>query len=272
MKNLGFSLFLFLIILIFVPARPAIAQFRSLDIAVTHSLSDTAKPGDIVSIAAESGILEPAKIAYDDKMFGVVVETPAFVIKTADSLPVSRTGVAIVNVSTLAGNINPGDFITSSSIPGHGQKADNLGSYMLGIALEKFDQGTGTETDFANRKIYIGQMRVEIGIGPASPVLIKASGGLLGTVKQIAASLLYNISVSRNFEKIIRYIVAALVSVVVIFINFNTFGKNITKGIEGIGRNPLAKFSIQSMIVVNVVLIAIVTLGGIILSLAILSL
>jgi len=46
----------------------------------------------------------------------------------------------------------------------------------------------------------------------------------------------------------------------------------VTKGIESIGRNPLAKTTIQTMIIINVVLIGLVSLGGIILSLTILAL
>ena len=46
------------------------SQFRSLDIAVTHPISEDAKPGDIVSLTGQNGRLAPASVAYDEKMFG----------------------------------------------------------------------------------------------------------------------------------------------------------------------------------------------------------
>ncbi|OGG03430.1 hypothetical protein A2W14_05320 [Candidatus Gottesmanbacteria bacterium RBG_16_37_8] len=248
------------------------AQFRTLNIAVTHPISDEAKPGDIVSLTGKDGLLEPSVVVYDQKMFGAVVDSPAFVIRTLNTYPVARSGVAYINVTTLGGPIEIGDFITSSPIKGHAQKADNLGGYMLGIALSKFTEKDGQPFDYQKQKIAKGQIKVEVGIGPASPTLQKAAGGLFGTFKQLLSALIYNIKTSKQAEKIIRYIIAALVAVIVVWINFNAFGKNITKGIEAIGRNPLAKMSIESMIIVNVVLIALVSIGGIILSLAILSL
>lgn len=244
----------------------------NLNIAVTHKTTDDVKPGDIVSVSAQDGVLVPAQVTSDPKMFGVYIESPAFVLRTSATKPITRSGVALVNVTTLSGEINPGDYLTSSPIKGHGQKANNLGGFMLGIALDKFTQNDGTKLEYEKKTIAKGQIKVEVGIGPASPALTKTSGGLFGTAKQLMVNLLFNISATRQAEKIIRYIIASLVAIIVILINFNTFGKNITRGIEAIGRNPLAKFSIQSMIVLNVVLIALVSLGGIILSLAILSL
>ncbi|KKS95864.1 MAG: hypothetical protein UV73_C0013G0009 [Candidatus Gottesmanbacteria bacterium GW2011_GWA2_43_14] len=266
------TIILFSAFLFFSWPQEIFSQAGNLDIAITRPVDGSAKPGDILSLTGQNANLAPASVSFDEKMFGVLVEDPAFLIKTATGSPVARTGIVNVNISTLGGPIKAGDYITSSPLKGHGQKADNLGGYMLGVALQDFDEKNGTKENFENQAIAKGQIKTEIGIGPASPTLIKASGGLLGTLKQISQALMFNIKTSRNAEKIIRYVIAGLVAVIVIFINFNTFGKNINKGIEAIGRNPLAKVSIQSMIVINVILIAIVSIGGIVLSLAILSL
>ncbi|OGG05487.1 hypothetical protein A3D05_01485 [Candidatus Gottesmanbacteria bacterium RIFCSPHIGHO2_02_FULL_40_24] len=273
MRPVFFKLSFYLLVsLLFLFPPKTLAQFRSLNLAFTLPISDKANPGDIVSLTGKEGTLEPAAVEYDQKMFGVVVESPAFVVRTLDTHPVARSGVSFVNITTLGGPIKIGDFITSSAVNGHGQKADNFGGFMLGVALSDFDEKDGENYDFQDKKIKKGQIKVEVGIGPASPTLLKSSGGLFGTFKQLLSALAFNIRTSKQTEKIIRYIMAAMVAVIVIFINFNTFGKNITKGIEAIGRNPLAKMSIESMIIVNVVLIALVSIGGIVLSLAILSL
>lgn len=273
-----FSLISFLtfLLLIFSTAQFVYAQEAQtpqFNISNTLPIKDAeAVDGDIVSLAQENETLVRTAVAYDEKTYGVLVAVPVMVYRTAPGLAVARSGDALVNITTLGGPIEVGDYITSSPIPGKGQKATELTGYMVGVALTSFDGSTGAALDWQGNKVQSGKIKLAVGIGPASPVLIKAVGGPLGTLRQMAVALLYNIRTSKQFERIIRYIIAALVAISTIFINFRTFGRNITKGIEAIGRNPLAKVAIQSMIVVNVILIAIVSLGGITLALAILSL
>ncbi len=243
------------------------------NVAATLRISDDkVVDGDILSLTKENESLERSKIPYDEKLYGVAVANPMMVFRTRDSLPVVRSGEAEVNITTLSGTIAIGDFITSSPIEGKGQKATDMTGYVVGVALANFTEADGTPLDFDNKRIYQGKVRVSVGIGPASPVKVQAAGGIFGTFKFLVSSLLYNIQTSKEAAKIIRYILAALVAVVTIFVNLFTFGKNVTKGIESIGRNPLARVSIQSMIILNIVLIALVSIGGIALSLVIISL
>lgn len=266
------------LVLLLVPLRPQLVYAQSqqppqFNIAHTLTIKDTeAVDGDIMSLTEENETLVRSKVANDEKMYGVLIATPVMVYRTRDTLPVARSGEVYCNVSTLGDPIKVGDYITSSSIPGTGMKAPDLTGYMVGIALESFDGKTGTPITAEGKTVQSGKIKIAVGIGPASPVQIKAAGGIMGTLRQLATALLYNIRTSKQFERIIRYIIAALVAIITILVNFRTFGRNITKGIEAIGRNPLAKVSIQSMIIVNVILIAIVSMGGIVLALAILSL
>jgi hypothetical protein len=178
-----------------------------------------------------------------------------------------------VNVTTAGGPIAIGDYITSSTLPGKGEKAPEASGYMLGAALATFDgKEGGTPVTVDGKPYQQGKVLVAIGIGPASPILFKAGGGIMGTIKQITNAIMYNIKSSKSFERITRIILAALVALLVIYVSFRTFGKNVTKGIEAIGRNPLAKNSIQAMIIMNVILILVVSIGGIILALVIVSL
>lgn len=254
---------------LFSPAPTKAVGIR-FDMAVTHETAEDAASGDIVSLNQE-GLLIRTQVENDTRMFGVVNLNPTLVIRGKSGLPVSRSGQITVNITTLGGPVIPGDYITSSLIPGKGQKASQLSGYMLGVALEPFAETDGVETDFEGKKIREGTLRVEVGIGPASPVLIKAQGGIFGTFKQLLANALYNLSVSQKLDRVIRYFIAALVALTVVFVNFFTFGKNISRGIEAIGRNPLAKYAIQSMIIVNVLMIVVVTIGGVFVSLAILT-
>ena len=271
-KAFAISLLL-LLTLLTKTSQPTIAAESNLNIASTYQLIDTEySDGDIVSIATESGKLSLSKLGYDEKMFGVIDLSPIMVYRVEEGVPVVRAGEVFVNVTNLNGLVVVGDYVTSSEISGKGQKAPDLVGYMLGRSLETFNEKEASSIDYEGKKLLLGKVKVAVGIGPASPVQLKVSGGLFGTLKQLATSFLYNIQTSKQTERIIRYIIAAIVALVTIYINFRSFGRNITKGIESIGRNPLAKVPIQSMIIVNIILIAVVSLGGILLSLAIISL
>jgi len=254
-------------------ARIVCAQPPAFSVATTFEIADKdAADGDIVSVDADGKLVRTSKDS-DDKMYGVLVSEPQVVYITNNSIPVVRTGTAYVNVTTAGGAIVVGDYISSSTLAGKGKKAADMSGYMLGIALGAFDEKSGgTQVTVDGKSAYQGRVLVSVGIGPASPILFKAGGGIMGTIKQLINAVIYNINTSKQFERISRIILAALVALLVIYISFRTFGKNVTKGIEAIGRNPLAKASIQAMIIMNVILILVVSIGGIILALVIVSL
>lgn len=254
-------------------ARIASAAPPEFSIANTVQIADTeAIDGDVMSLDKDANLTRSTKVS-DDKMYGVLVEKPQIVYRTNSAIPVVRNGTAYVNVTTAGGPIVIGDYITTSSLAGKAMKAPDSSGYMLGAALAPFDGKEGGTPVTVDGKPYMqGRLLVAIGIGPSSPILFKAGGGIMGTVKQIANAVMYNIGTSKQFERLTRILLAALIALLVIYISFRTFGKNITKGIEAIGRNPLAKNSIQAMIIMNVILILVVSIGGIILALVIVSL
>lgn len=259
--------------LAFVFVQSANAQITSSGIANTYLIEGDILDGDIVSLIPGSDKLTRAIVEYDEQMFGVIVLNPEIVYRRVDEgLPVMRHGEAFVNITTLNGDILSGDYITSSSVPGFGQKATELAGFVLGKALTSFTATEGAQVRVKDTNVASGQVKLALGIGPASPVQVRASGGVFGTVRFVTSSLFSTIATSRQAERVVRIILAAFIAVLTIFVNFRTFGRNITKGIEGIGRNPLARGTIQSMIILNIILIGGVTLGGILLSLIILSL
>ena len=267
-------IFLFSIITLLLPKVITYAQAPNFSIATTYQITDPdLENGDIISLNKEKNSLTRSSKAYDETMYGVYLKNPKIVYYNANAdFPIARTGEVDVNITTVNGPIAVGDYISSSVLPGKGQKATEFTGFMLGIALTPFSQKDGTEI-IINKKTYRqGQVKVAVGIGPATPTLIKASGGAFGTLKYIASSFIYNIGTSRQAERIFRYTLATLVALISIIASLYFFGKNVTKGIEMIGRNPLAKVSIQTMILVNILIIALIALGGIILSLIILSL
>lgn len=270
----GAGLFILLLLQLASISRPVMAQNLQFNIARTIYIEDkNAADGDIVSLSTKQESLLRSKKTSDERMYGVLEADPVMVYRTLATMPVARDGDAMINVSTFGGPILVGDYITSSPIAGKGAKAEGIAGYMIGVSLNNFDgKGATASADFQGKKYPIGRIKVSIGIGPASPVVTKAAGGILGTLKQLATPILFNISESKSSQQIIRYILAALIAIVIFYISYRTFGANVTKGIEAIGRNPLAKASIQAMITLNIILLIVSCLAGVALSLVIISL
>jgi len=215
-----------------------------------------AKDGDIL-ISSSSGLVR-TKIPYDDNIFGVLTDTPPVVFRFTEPgfKSVATSGVVSVNVVGTNGAIASGDSITSSDALGKGVKAIRSG-YVLGVAMGSFGgQGEG--------KI---------------PVAIKGEYAELTTARNanrlfelLGASFFANVRDPEKFGQIIRYIAAGLVMLASIIFGFVTFSRSVPKGIEAIGRNPLAKNTIYLSMALNVGLVAVVGILGIVGALLILRL
>lgn len=235
-------------------ARALAVDFSGLDVAQTYVVADTeAKDGDIL-VNSAAGFVR-TKIPYDNAIFGVLTDKPVAVFRVAGEegrQPIIRSGVTMVNVSANNGVIAKGDYITSSETLGVGMKATRSG-YVLGVALD-----TGTD-------------RI--------PVAVKVEYAELTTTRNanrlfelLGASFLANVKDPEKFGTIVRYIFAGLVMLGSLTFGFVTFSRAIPKGIEAIGRNPLAKTTIYFSMALNVGLVGLVGLLGIIGSLLILRL
>jgi F0F1-type ATP synthase membrane subunit c/vacuolar-type H+-ATPase subunit K len=244
-------------------------QVPGVNVARTLGVIDEAKTeGDIVSLTTTPDQLELSKVTGDAKMFGVLVLDPLVVYRTIDEIPVVTTGEVLVNVTTLSGPITQGDLITSSTIPGKGQKAGNIRGYMVGYALGSLSDQDGDPIDYQGKTYRQGKIRVSLNIRPIS----FTGGNLFATMQQAQAAGLEIIKDTKTRDRYIRYFIALLIVLFTVYFSYRTFGKNVTKGIEGIARNPLAKVSIQSMIVLNMILIGAVCIGGMVLALLVISL
>ena len=106
---------------------------------VYFSEDDTAKEGDIVSLTG-NGVSQVTKSSkpYDNKALGIISTKPGLVLGEADGsgkpVIVGLAGRVPVKVTTRNGDIQPGDYITTSDIPGVGMKATEAGR-IIGKAL-----------------------------------------------------------------------------------------------------------------------------------------
>lgn len=230
-----------------------------IEVTSTYKVTDEeAVEGDILSISEEG--LVRSSIGFDNKIFGIMKDQPVLVFRTEskEQKPVVRSGVVDINVTTLNGPIKYGDYITSSSIEGKGQRAVDSG-YVVGIALANFE-GEGGE---------VGKIPIAVRIEYAELTNPRFAGRLFGFV---GTTFLENIADPRQFGTAIRYAAAGLVVLLSFTFAFLTFSRSIAKSIEALGRNPLAKSTIQLSIVINIVLLVVTGLIGIVASILIIRL
>lgn len=233
-----YILSLFIILLLyFSTSHGALAQVSE-GIARAIVVDEDVEDGDIVSFI--DGKYLRSKTPYDSTIFGVITDQPSLALED-ETLPntrfIIRTGRAFVRVSTKSGPIKVGDLITSSETPGVGQLATQQG-YILGKAMGSYEEGDPTT---------VGKVLVSLDIGFSSPV------------KTLRTNLLELLRTGADAPFLtpltsLRYVLAALSAVAAFIFAFIFFGRVAKSSIEAMGRNPLARRSIQVGVIFNFVL------------------
>ncbi len=150
-------------------------RIRGADLAEVYYTSDTTvHEGDIVSLAG-NGVSQVQKSVkgYDSKALGIISTKPGLVMGAADGtgkpVIVGLSGRVPVKVSTKNGDIQPGDYITTSDIPGVGMRATRAG-HVIGKALTGFAGGSeGTVMVFIQNTYFDGVYDdVTVGTGSAT--------------------------------------------------------------------------------------------------------
>ncbi len=256
----------------------ALAQTKSdFGVAYSYKIADESfEYGDIVSYDKKTGLHSLSKKSSDKNMFGVAVEDPVLLFRSGEKnkVPVVQSGRVLVNVTTLNGPIKIGDYITSSDIPGKGQKASGENIYVLGSALESF----GDKEKAKGGDILFGKIMIILNIEERKD--ISSSGGLNIPLfssdenKGLGVDPGDGSSSGEGGSKVsaIKYIVAAIIAIVSIFIALRNFMTVVNKGVVSVGRNPLAKTSVWSIVVLNTIIALVISIIGIFLSLVIISL
>lgn len=242
---------------------PLLSSAKAFDAAATYPVADSAAVnGDILSELPSKGLVR-STIPYDDHIFGVFDDNPLVVYRklspSQTDHPVVREGNEVVNVTDINGQIKPGDYITTSLVPGKGMKATSPG-YVLGIAISNVT--TGDQITFQNKKLTVGQVYVALRVQYLEASLTSSSG--FGLLNALNNSFLTNLQDPAKFTFVFRYTLAGILTVIAFLIGFFAFTRSIAKGIEAIGRNPLAKGTIQASILIQFVLTIFTCLGAIV--------
>src|SRR5688572_5618673 len=97
---------------------PVIAGNVFAAVGTLHEGSKEIKPGMVVSLGENDEVI-PATLENVHSLFGVVISNDAS-NDTRKPVDVATSGVALVSVSNINGNIEKGDAISASSIAGIG--------------------------------------------------------------------------------------------------------------------------------------------------------
>jgi F0F1-type ATP synthase membrane subunit c/vacuolar-type H+-ATPase subunit K len=181
-------------------------------------------------------------------------------------MPVIRNGTVDVNVTTINGPINTGDLVTSSVVPGKGERS-KISGYIVGVAMESFSETDGEEFDYnppagtgQARKVRTGKINVALKIEYSEITTARSANRLFDAIN---AAFFRNVNDPERFVNIVRYLLAGLAVVIAFLISFFTLARSIPKGIEALGRNPLARNTIQFGIVLNIIFTVGIALVGI---------
>ena len=185
---------------------------------------------------------------FDSGIFGVVSDNPALEINHLRGVSerlVITSGTVKVRVIGITGSIKTGDLVTSSEIPGAGQLSDGFG-HVLGVAVTEFTP------DDRNGE---GQVLVALRIGISASSISRRSNIMELLRKGLTSSVLEPLDS-------LRYLLAALVLVLSLVLGMVYFGRVSRAGVEAIGRNPLAKKSIEYGVLLSVALTLVIILTG----------
>lgn len=200
------------------------------------------KTGDIIT-QTKNGFSR-CNTPYDKNIIGVIGENAIFVFgkPTTTTLPVVTMGETLVRVTNINGEIKTGDFITCSQKPGVGQKVTENG-FVIGKALEDFNQEDGLIKAEVNIQF---QTLTPPSVAPG--IVLTKFWELLGKPE--------------NFPVALKYIFAIILGGGSFMVGFFFFVRSLRDGLEAMGRNPLAKRSIQLGMLINLVAILLLTLAG----------
>ena len=244
MKVFSISILMLFIVFVFI----ADFSFAQPQVAINTIMADSeAETGDIISID-ENGAIR-SNVSYDPNIFGVVAEGAIIVFnkEATSTLAVVTWGQTLVKVSNVNGEIERGDYLTSSDKPGVGQKATQSGP-KIGKALEDFNRTEGLV------KASINIQYASIGLTELGP-------------KSLLGNIFKELKRPANVPQVLRYLFALLIGGGSFLMGFISFVGALRKGVEGISRNPLARQSIRLAMITNLLGIIVLTLAGLGLSL-----
>jgi len=164
---------------------------QSADVAENYVSSQSLTPGTLI-MPAEDGdnqAITETTSAYQSQTIGIISTNPGVTLNSdattdgthPNKYPVALQGRIPVKVSSINGNINAGDLLTTSSIPGVAMKATQAGQ-IIGKALDSYSSSDPNA---------VGEIMVFVNISYADPTMqiaLTNNGDLSVNGQQVGAS------------------------------------------------------------------------------------
>lgn len=242
---------------VLVLTLPSYAVGTSFGLAQMLPISDkNVVNGSIVSLTPSGYRL--SRKQYDPLSFGVVTTHPAISLQlpnNGDTYPVVATGDTLVQVSTINGDIKKDDPITTSQIAGVGMRASQTG-YIIGVSLDNFSSANSKVIKLISVRLNFHYNLTQSSIKTGFFDVLNAS----------------TFATYQEPIKAFQYVVSAVVVILSFIMSFFLFARTANKGIEALGRNPLASKMIQVGIFLNVSIAISIVAAGIIVAFIVLKL
>lgn len=175
---------------------------------------------------------------------------------------VATYGQYDVLVSTQNGQIQVGDFITTSALTGVGMKADNTQELIVGKAVTAFDGKQGVEnvytlnTSAGKKQVQLGRVKVDVGVAH-NPLYAVQAPDSVPTFLHNAVDLVTDRPVSAS-----RIYAGLAILLLTLFLAGGILYAGVRSGMVAIGRNPLAKHSVwRNLIQVTLMALIIFVIG-----------
>ncbi len=261
------SAFLGLLLLIVISLS---APLNAQNVTQGYDADEVLQRGTVVSLDAEDSTkVVPVSKENQDRIHGVVVAPNDSTFTLSEDQ--EKTFVATIGrfdafVSTEAGAIQPGDFLTVSSIEGIVKKAGEKDAYSIGKAIEGFNGEANTVstaelTDSlgVTNSVAIGRIAVDISVG-FNPLLKPEDSNLPDFLRK-ATEAIAGKEVSAVKVYISLFIIASAGAIA-----GSLLYSGIRSSVISIGRNPLSKKSITKslfQIILTSIIIFLIGLFGV---------
>lgn len=240
----------------------AIYGYNAYSTALSVHLPDQAKTGTILSKDPRTNVYRLSNIAFDSEMAGVVVDTADIIIERegqtgeANGL-LMENGEGYILVSGSAGAISKGDIITSSEQAGVGVKTVD-GGIAVATALEDFRPQEENDVQLIRAMIEVRY--------------VTGNTGVFSSMARTYQDLVnYGPSQLAGTSTMFRFVLGAFIVILAFLAGFFMFGRIALRGVEALGRNPLARRTILLGILLNAFLTILLVLLAIFLAYVIIS-
>ncbi len=236
------------------------AHVRAQTLAQGFGADKSLERGIIVVLDEEDpSRVKPATLDRVEDLYGVIInqnDASVTLSEEGSDVFVATNGPYRVLVSTQNGSIEPGDFITVSSIEGIGMKTNNIAPVVIGRAMTGFDGSNAASTAQAgDRTVSIGRIDLDV-LASNNPLQKPAEANLPDFLRSAAEAIAGKpVPAARVYISVFVILVASVVSGSLMY-------SGVRSSIISIGRNPLSKKSIiKSMIQVILVGLIIFIIG-----------